>query len=163
MRKLLNRKIVEQNRKCVICHEEFTDYSDVTPDHADPKGMGTPGGTTTRTTSGLLTGGATRGRLDARLVGESFGQKVHTVIGDEGRVTISASRSGSHDRGIGSGEPSATNPPGRIARIPSDFSSWPPSTLPTLHIERPTVLACPWLTFPCAGSTYSDLPVHAIQ
>ena len=33
MRKLLNRKIVEQDRKCAICHEEFTDYSDVVPDH----------------------------------------------------------------------------------------------------------------------------------
>ena len=31
MRKLLNRKIVEQDRKCAICHEEFTDYSDVVP------------------------------------------------------------------------------------------------------------------------------------
>lgn len=40
MRKLLNRKIVEQNRKCAICHEEFTDYNDVVPDHKDPKGMG---------------------------------------------------------------------------------------------------------------------------
>jgi len=54
-------------------------------------------------------------RNQARLVGERFIQKVRTVIGDEGRVTISASRSGGHDRGIGSGEPSATNPPGRIA------------------------------------------------
>ena len=26
MRKLLNRKIVEKDRKCAICHEEFTDY-----------------------------------------------------------------------------------------------------------------------------------------
>jgi hypothetical protein len=40
MRKLLNRKIVEQDRICAICHEEFTDYSDVVPDHRDPKGMG---------------------------------------------------------------------------------------------------------------------------
>jgi len=40
MRKLLNRKIVEQDRKCAICHEESTDYSDVVPDHEDPKGMG---------------------------------------------------------------------------------------------------------------------------
>jgi len=40
MRKLLNRKIVEQDRKCAICHEEFTDYSDVVPDHRNPKGMG---------------------------------------------------------------------------------------------------------------------------
>ena len=40
MRKLLNRKIVEQNRICAICDEEFTDYNDVVPDHKDPKGMG---------------------------------------------------------------------------------------------------------------------------
>ncbi len=31
MRKLLNRKIVEQNGICPICHEEFTDYNDVVP------------------------------------------------------------------------------------------------------------------------------------
>ena len=31
MRKLLNRKIVEQDRKCAICDEEFTDYNDVVP------------------------------------------------------------------------------------------------------------------------------------
>ena len=31
MRKLLNRKIVEQDRKCAICREEFTDYNDVVP------------------------------------------------------------------------------------------------------------------------------------
>jgi hypothetical protein len=40
MRKLLNRKIVEQDRKCAICHEEFADYNDIVPDHRDPKGMG---------------------------------------------------------------------------------------------------------------------------
>jgi hypothetical protein len=40
MRKLLNRKIVEQDRKCAICHEEFTDYNDIVPDHRDPKGIG---------------------------------------------------------------------------------------------------------------------------
>ena len=40
MRRLLNRKIVEQDRKCAICHEEFTDYNDVVPDHKEPKGMG---------------------------------------------------------------------------------------------------------------------------
>jgi hypothetical protein len=38
MRKLLNRKVVEQDRKCAICHEEFTDYSDIVPDHRNPKG-----------------------------------------------------------------------------------------------------------------------------
>jgi hypothetical protein len=31
MRKLLNRKVVEQDRKCPICHEEFTDYNDIVP------------------------------------------------------------------------------------------------------------------------------------
>jgi 5-methylcytosine-specific restriction endonuclease McrA len=36
----LNRKIVEQNRECAICHEEFTDYTDIVPDHKNPKGMG---------------------------------------------------------------------------------------------------------------------------
>ena len=40
MRKLLNRKIAEQDRRCAICHEEFTDYNDVVPDHRNPKGMG---------------------------------------------------------------------------------------------------------------------------
>jgi hypothetical protein len=40
MRKLLNRKIVEQDRICAICHFEFTDYNDVVPDHQNPKGMG---------------------------------------------------------------------------------------------------------------------------
>jgi hypothetical protein len=40
MRKLLNRKVVEQDRQCAICHEEFTDYNDIVPDHIDPKGMG---------------------------------------------------------------------------------------------------------------------------
>ena len=33
MRKLLNRKIVQQDRMCAICHEAFTDYNDVVPDH----------------------------------------------------------------------------------------------------------------------------------
>jgi hypothetical protein len=40
MRKLLNRKIVEQNRQCAICEVAFTSYSDVVPDHVDPRGMG---------------------------------------------------------------------------------------------------------------------------
>ncbi len=31
MRKLLNRKIVEQDKECAICHEEFTDYNDIVP------------------------------------------------------------------------------------------------------------------------------------
>lgn len=40
MRKLFDRKIVEQGRECGLCHELFTDYHDVVPDHIDPKGMG---------------------------------------------------------------------------------------------------------------------------
>lgn len=40
MRQLLNRKIAEQDRKCAICREEFTDYNDIVPDHKEPKGMG---------------------------------------------------------------------------------------------------------------------------
>ncbi len=33
MRKLTNRKIIEQNLICPICSEEFTNYNDVVPDH----------------------------------------------------------------------------------------------------------------------------------
>jgi hypothetical protein len=40
MRKLLNRKIVSQNRKCTLCGGEFTDYADVVPDHINPRLMG---------------------------------------------------------------------------------------------------------------------------
>jgi len=40
MRKLLNRKIVEQAGKCAFCHHEFADYTDIVPDHKLPKGMG---------------------------------------------------------------------------------------------------------------------------
>jgi hypothetical protein len=40
MKKLLKRKVIEQNNKCAICLEEFTDYNDVVPDHMEPKGMG---------------------------------------------------------------------------------------------------------------------------
>ena len=40
MRRLMNRKIVEQNGICPICKEEFTDYNDIVPDHKNPKGMG---------------------------------------------------------------------------------------------------------------------------
>jgi hypothetical protein len=40
MRKLLNRKIASQDRKCALCAAEFTDYSDVVPDRINPRGMG---------------------------------------------------------------------------------------------------------------------------
>ena len=39
MRKL-NRKVLQQGGICAICHEEFTDYNDIVPDHKEPKGMG---------------------------------------------------------------------------------------------------------------------------
>ena len=40
MRKLLNRKIVEQDGNCAICRTAFTDYNEIVPDHIEPKGMG---------------------------------------------------------------------------------------------------------------------------
>jgi hypothetical protein len=40
MRKLLDRKIEEQNSECALCHVKFTDYGDIVPDHKNPKGMG---------------------------------------------------------------------------------------------------------------------------
>jgi hypothetical protein len=40
IRRLLKRKVVEQNNLCGICCQPFTDYNDVVPDHIDPKGMG---------------------------------------------------------------------------------------------------------------------------
>jgi hypothetical protein len=59
MRKLLNHKVVEQDRICAICHEEFTDYNDIVPDHKNPKGMGEHGEITIQTTSGQPMGGVT--------------------------------------------------------------------------------------------------------
>jgi hypothetical protein len=43
MRELINRQIIEQDRKYAICHEEFTDYTDIVPDHKNPKTMGGEG------------------------------------------------------------------------------------------------------------------------
>ncbi|MGC1362686.1 MAG: HNH endonuclease signature motif containing protein [Silvibacterium sp.] len=40
MRRLMNRKILEQKGKCALCEESFSDYSDIVPDHISPKGMG---------------------------------------------------------------------------------------------------------------------------
>jgi hypothetical protein len=40
IRKLLDRKIIEQNRQCAICQVAFTNYNDIVPDHIDPRGMG---------------------------------------------------------------------------------------------------------------------------
>jgi hypothetical protein len=40
MKKLLTRKIVEQDMRCGICGEPFTDCNDIVPDHIRSKGMG---------------------------------------------------------------------------------------------------------------------------
>ena len=40
MRKLLNKKILEQGGRCAFCHLEFADCADIVPDHRHPKGMG---------------------------------------------------------------------------------------------------------------------------
>jgi len=40
LRKILNRKIVEQDTKCGICRRRFTDYDEIVPDHIQPKGLG---------------------------------------------------------------------------------------------------------------------------
>lgn len=40
MRKLLDRKIAEQNGLCALCKERFTEYGDMVPDHIHPRGMG---------------------------------------------------------------------------------------------------------------------------
>lgn len=40
MRKLINRKIIAQNGICPLCKGQFSDYSDVVPDHINPRGMG---------------------------------------------------------------------------------------------------------------------------
>jgi hypothetical protein len=40
MRKLMDRKIATQNSEFTICKEKFTDYSDIVPDHINPRGIG---------------------------------------------------------------------------------------------------------------------------
>lgn len=40
MKKVLDRKIREQNGMCAHCNEPFEDYCDVGPDHIKPKGAG---------------------------------------------------------------------------------------------------------------------------
>ena len=64
MRKLLNRKIIEQDRKCSICPQEFTDYNDIVPNHRDRKEWEERGGTTIQTTSKPFIGGQFGKRLN---------------------------------------------------------------------------------------------------
>jgi 5-methylcytosine-specific restriction endonuclease McrA len=40
MKKVVDKKIREQDAKCALCGEPFEDYSNVAPDHIKPKGMG---------------------------------------------------------------------------------------------------------------------------
>lgn len=40
MRKLMDKKILTQGGECGICHERFTNYCDIVPDHISPRGMG---------------------------------------------------------------------------------------------------------------------------
>lgn len=40
MRKVLDRKIEDQNQMCGICGFALEDYNDVAPDHKEPKGLG---------------------------------------------------------------------------------------------------------------------------
>jgi hypothetical protein len=42
----MKRKIAEQGGRCGICHEEFSCYNDVVPDHKNPKGKWVAGGET---------------------------------------------------------------------------------------------------------------------
>ena len=39
MRKLLNRKIVDPDRKYAICHDQFTDYNDIVPDTGSQRNL----------------------------------------------------------------------------------------------------------------------------
>jgi hypothetical protein len=60
MRKLLNRKIIAQDRKCAICQEQFDDYNDIVPDHRCRRAWEEVGETTIQKTSKLCIGGATQ-------------------------------------------------------------------------------------------------------
>ncbi len=51
MKKLLTRKIVEQDMKCGICGEPFMDCTEIVPDHILPKEWGRHGETTIPITS----------------------------------------------------------------------------------------------------------------
>jgi len=59
MRKLLKRKVAEQNSICAICQEEFTDYTTLCRTTKIPEQWEARGEMTIRTTSGRFTGGAT--------------------------------------------------------------------------------------------------------
>jgi hypothetical protein len=58
MCKLLNRKVAEQGRKCGICHDLFTDWSEIVSDHIEPRGIGEQEEPIIRITSRLCIDGA---------------------------------------------------------------------------------------------------------
>lgn len=76
MRKLLNRKIIEQGRKCAICHEEFTTITTSCRTTGIPKGWEEHGEMTIPTISKRPIGGATRKRGQRELMtdGRSVGR-----------------------------------------------------------------------------------------
>ena len=57
MRKLMDRKIAAQNGACPLGKSQFTEYSDIVPDHIPPRGMG-GAWRDIPTTARLSTGGA---------------------------------------------------------------------------------------------------------
>jgi len=73
-RKLLNRKIVEPDRKCAIFHQEFRDYSDNVQAPKIPKQWEAPGEMIIRTTSRQRIAGAEGERH--RVLGRSAGSFV---------------------------------------------------------------------------------------
>lgn len=40
MRRLMVKKVEEQSGCCYLCGKEFTDMTEVTPEHKEPRGMG---------------------------------------------------------------------------------------------------------------------------
>ena len=68
MRKLLDGKIVAQNGKCALCNGQFTNYSDVVPDHINPRGMGGAWRDDHPENIRLSTGGVTGKGIEQRLI-----------------------------------------------------------------------------------------------
>lgn len=65
MRKLMDRKIAAQNGVCPLCMGQFTEYSDIVPDHINPEEWEERGEMIIRTTSRPSTGGAMERRAQA--------------------------------------------------------------------------------------------------
>jgi hypothetical protein len=80
MRKMLNRKIVAQDKKCAICQKEFNDYNDIVSDHRCRRAWEEVGVTIIRTTSKPCIGGATQKR--DRAEPKSDGQSGSAFIAD---------------------------------------------------------------------------------